>query len=130
MQRLNICKLFRFFMEKVGKERAAFYEKGGAKPLHAPVPWQTARSISKIFFIIPEKNLLFSLIFFPILEKVFVTKFVTSVTNFVTKNISGIIKKERQGVKTLCLERKKLKGDIICLFLILLDTFCSYYLKR
>ena len=23
MQRLNICKLFRFFMEKVGKERAA-----------------------------------------------------------------------------------------------------------
>ena len=79
MQRLNICKLFRFFMEKVGKERAAFYEKGGAKPLHAPVPWQTARSISKIFFIIPEKNLLFSL---------------------------------------------------ICLFLILLDTFCSYYLKR
>ena len=67
MQRLNICKLFRFFMEKVGKERAAFYEKGGAKPLHAPVPWQTARSISKIFFIIPEKNLLFSLIFFPIL---------------------------------------------------------------
>ena len=38
MQRLNICKLFRFFMEKVGKERAAFYEKGGAKPLHAPVP--------------------------------------------------------------------------------------------
>ena len=74
MQRLNICKLFRFFMEKVGKERAAFYEKGGAKPSHVPVPWQTARSISKIFFIIPEKNLLFSLIFFPILEKVFCYK--------------------------------------------------------
>ena len=67
MQRLNICKLFRFFMEKVGKERAAFYEKGGAKPSHVHVPWQTARSISKKFFIIPEKNLLFSLIFFPVL---------------------------------------------------------------
>ena len=67
MQRLNICKHFRFFMEKVGKERAVFYEKEGAKPLHAPFHGRPREASARYFFIIPEKNLLFSLIFFPVL---------------------------------------------------------------
>ena len=39
------------------------------------------------------------------------------------KNVSKQIKNSLEKVKTI-------KGEIKCLFLILLDTFCSYYLKR
>ena len=43
------------------------YKKSAIFSLLAPVLRQAARSISKIFFIIPEQNLTFCLIFFPIL---------------------------------------------------------------
>ena len=57
MQRLNICKLFRFFMEKVGKERAAFYEEGGVKPLHDPrFMADSAKHQQDIFYYPREKS--------------------------------------------------------------------------
>ena len=59
-----------------------------------------------------------------------VTNFLTHVTKFVTKTILYERKKYQAEKKNYLLERKNYHGDTRCLFLILLDTFCSYYLKR
>ena len=57
MQRLNICKHFRFFMEKVGKERAVFCEKGGAKTFACPRSMaDRAKHQQEIFYYPREKS--------------------------------------------------------------------------
>ena len=77
-------------------------------------------------------------------EKFFVTKFVTRITKFVTCVSNFVTAATKFVTKTFCAEGKKYQVDskkllrarerqernAKCLFLILLDTFCSYYLKR
>ena len=102
------------------------------------------KDFGQMFFPKPEQFFTKPLKVFTICWEFFVTNFVTLVTNFLIRVTNFVMlvtnfvtnfflqdRKKYQAERKIYLgERKKCKAGNLCLFLILLDTFCSYYLKR